>query len=256
MGLLEILLVAVAGVVGGFINTLAGNGTAVVLPALELTGLSSEVANGTNRLSIIALGVVGTIEFYRRGLVDWSNAFRLGAVTGAGAVVGSFIAVEISEAVLDAVVIAGLLLILGMLLVKPDRWIEGKQGDLAPFGWGQAAAYFACGVYAGLIILGVGFFFLATLVLLTGYDINRGNALKVFLSLVVGLLSLLIFGETGDVSWSAGVPLALGSAVGAYLAVRVATQRWAKAWVYRFLVVVVVLAIAHLIVVDTTKFLN
>ncbi|MBA3951296.1 MAG: sulfite exporter TauE/SafE family protein [Rubrobacter sp.] len=71
MGLLEALLVGIAGLLGGFVNTLAGNGSAFTLPALEVFGLSPEAANGTNRLSIVALGLVGTVSFYRQGLIDW-----------------------------------------------------------------------------------------------------------------------------------------------------------------------------------------
>ncbi len=74
--------------------------------------------------------------------------------------------------------------------------------------------------------------------------------------LIVGFQSLLIFGETGEVDWSGGVPLALGSAVGAYVAARLVARPWAKAWVYRFLILVVFLSILHLIMGDSTKFLQ
>jgi uncharacterized membrane protein YfcA len=80
--------------------------------------------------------------------------------------------------------------------------------------------------------------------------------MKAFILLIVGLQSLLIFGETGEVDWSGGVPLALGSAAGAYVAARLIARPWAKAWVYRFLILVVVLSILYLIVVDSTKFLQ
>jgi uncharacterized protein len=254
--LLEALLIAIAGFAGGFVNTLAGNGSAFTLPALEFFGLPNDVANGTNRFSIIAVGLVGTLSFYRQGLIDWRKGGWIAVLTALGTIVGSFIAVGISEVILDTVVITALLLILGLLLVKPDRWIEGEEGTLKPFGWGQGAAYFVIGVYAGLIILGVGFFWLAALVLLTGYDVVSGNAIKVLLLLVAGLQSLLIFGETGEVNWAAGIPLALGSAAGAYLAAKLATQDRAKVWVYRFLVLVVVLAIVHLVIVDSEKFVH
>ncbi len=64
---LESVLVAIAGFVGGFVSTLASNGSSVTLPALELFGLSEHVANGTNRLSVLALGLVGTIGLARGG---------------------------------------------------------------------------------------------------------------------------------------------------------------------------------------------
>ena len=66
--------------------------------------------------------------------------------------------------------------------------------------------------------------------------------------------SLLVFGESGEVDWSAGTALALGSAAGAYLAARLASSDHAKIWVYRFLVVIVILSIIDLIIVDSTKF--
>jgi uncharacterized membrane protein YfcA len=74
-----------------------------------------------------------------------------------------------------------------------------------------------------LVVLGSGFFMLAALVLLTGYDLRRGNATKAFVLLVVGLQSLVVFGAKGEVNRSAGIPLALGGAAGAYGAARLAT---------------------------------
>jgi uncharacterized protein len=256
VGWLEALLAAMAGLLGGFISTLASNGSAVTLPALESLGLPEHVANGTNRLSVVALGLVGTVGFYRQGLIDWRKGSWIAALVGSGTIVGSFVAVELDEAVLDGVVTAGLLFVLGLLLVEPGRWLRGREGTLRPFGLGQATAYFVIGVYAGLVVLGSGFFLLAALVFLTGCDLRHGNAIKAFVLLVVGLQSLLIFGEAGEVDWIAGIPLALGSATGAYAASLVAAQDWARVWVYRLLVLVVVLAIVHLLVVDTREFVG
>ena len=254
--MLEALFVAIAGFVGGFVSTLASNGSSVTLPALELFGLSEHVANGTNRLSVLALGLVGTISFARGGFIDWRKGAWIAAFIALGTVVGSFVAVELSDAILDVIVISGLVLVLGMILARPGRWLRGREGALRQFGWDQAAVYFAIGVYAGLVVLGSGFFMLAALVMLTGCDLREGNAMKAFILLVVGLQSLLIFGETGEVDWSAGLPLTLGSAAGAYAAARLASRPWTKAWVYRFLVLVVVASIVHLVLVDSTKFLQ
>lgn len=254
--MLETLLAAIAGLIGGFVSILASNGSAITLPMLELFGLPEHTANGTNRLSVVALGLMDTIGLYREGLVDWRRGGRIAVLVALGTAVGSLIAVEFSEDLLDAIVVAGLLLVLGMLIVRPGHWLEGKEGRLRSFGWGQAAAYFAIGVYAGLVVLGSGFFLLAALVLLTGCDLRQGNAMKAFILLIVGLQSLLIFSEARDVDWTAGVPLTLGSAVGAYVAARLATKDWARVWVYRFLVLSVVLAILHLLVVDSGRYLQ
>jgi uncharacterized membrane protein YfcA len=253
---LEEFLVTIAGFVGGFVSTLASNGSSVTLPALELLGLPEHVANGTNRLSVVALGLVGTISFASERLIDWRKGAWIAALIAAGTIVGSLAATRLSDAVLDAIVVSGLILVLGMLLLRPSRWLQGKEGRLRPLDPTQALVYFTIGVYAGLVVLGSGFFILAALVLLTGCDLREGNAMKAFILLIVGLQSLLIFGETGEVDWSGGVPLAVGSAVGAYVAARLVTRPWAKAWVYRFLILVVVLSILHLIMVDGTKLLQ
>ncbi len=253
--MLEALLTAIAGFVGGFVSTLASNGSAVTLPALEFFGLPEHTANGTNRLSVVALGLIGTVGFYREGLlIDWRRGGWIAVLIALGTVVGPFVAVEFSETTLDAIVIAGLLLVLGLLLFRPGRWIEGKAGTLRPFGPVQAVVYLAIGVYAGLVVLGSGFFVLTVLVLLTGCDLKQGNALKAFILLVVGLQSLLIFSDAHEVNWTAIIPLALGSAIGAYVAARLATKDWPKVWVYRFLVLLVVLAIAHLPIADSQYF--
>jgi len=256
MGWLELLLATVAGIVGGFMSTLASNGSAVTLPALELLGLPEHMANGTNRLSVVALGLVGAASFYRQGLLDWRKGGWISVIVALGTITGSLVAVELSEVVLDGIVTAGLLFVLGLLLLKPARWLRRREGPLKPFDLRQAVAYFVIGVYAGLVVLGSGFFMLAALVFLTGCDLRHGNALKAFILLVAGLQSLLIFGEAGEVDWAAGVPLALGSATGAYAASLLAGLDWTRVWVYRFLVLVVVLAIVHLLIVDTREFLG
>ena len=121
--MLEALFVAVAGFVGGFVSTLASNGSAVTLPALELLGLPEHLANGTNRLSVVELGLVGTISFYRQGLLDWRKGGQIAAIMASGAIVGSLFAVKFSDAALDAIVTTGLLLVLGLLLARSGRWL-------------------------------------------------------------------------------------------------------------------------------------
>jgi uncharacterized protein len=252
----EALLVAIAGFLGGFVSTLASNGSSITLPALEFLGLPDHAANGTNRLSVVALGLVATASFWREGLIDWRSGARIAVTIALGALAGSFIAVELSDAVLDAVVIAGLIVVLLLLLLHPGRWLGEREVTLRPFDRRQAAAYFAIGLYAGLVVLGSGFFMLAALVLLTGCELREANAMKALILLVVGAQSLFIFGESGDVDWAAGVPLALGSGAGAYIAARVAARSWAKVWVYRFLVLTVVISIFYLLAVDSREFLQ
>lgn len=65
--MLEAILVAIACFVGGFVSTLASNGSSITLPAREFFGLAEHAANGTNRLGVVALGLTGSAVFFREG---------------------------------------------------------------------------------------------------------------------------------------------------------------------------------------------
>ena len=62
-----IALLIGTGVVSGFINTLAGGGSMLTLPVLMITGMPADVANGTNRLAVLAQSATGAVEFDRAG---------------------------------------------------------------------------------------------------------------------------------------------------------------------------------------------
>ncbi len=96
--------------------SIASNASPVTLPVLNFFGLPDHVANGTNRLSVVAFRLVGTISFYREGLIDWRKGAPLAALIASGTLVGSVVVVEFGEALLYAIVVTGLLLVLGLLL--------------------------------------------------------------------------------------------------------------------------------------------
>ena len=69
---LEIPVIVAAGILSGFINTLASSGSAVTLPLMILIGLPANVANGTNRLPILAGAVAALVTFHRAGVIEAS----------------------------------------------------------------------------------------------------------------------------------------------------------------------------------------
>ena len=61
----QILLIIVAGAFSGFVNTVASSGSAITLPLLIFLGLPANVANGTNRIPIVASSLVSLLTFHR-----------------------------------------------------------------------------------------------------------------------------------------------------------------------------------------------
>ena len=73
----EAILFIGAGLLSGFINTLASSGSAVTLPLMILMGIPAPIANGTNRLPLLVGGLTAVLTFHRAGVVDWRNGLVL-----------------------------------------------------------------------------------------------------------------------------------------------------------------------------------
>ena len=83
-----IALLIGTGIVSGFINTLAGGGSMLTLPVLMITGMPADVANGTNRLAVLAQSATGAFEFDRAGRLDRAAWLSVLGPTVLGAGIG------------------------------------------------------------------------------------------------------------------------------------------------------------------------
>ncbi len=170
-----------AGFLCGAINTLAGSGSLITLPVLIFLGLPPTVANGTNRIGILLQNISGSLTYSRRQVLDLRGALLLSAPALLGSLLGASIAVNLNEELMQRVIAGVMVVMLFVIWLKPQRWLEGTLINLqGAFNWQQGLALFAIGVYGGFIQAGVGIFLLATLVLSVGYDLVRANAVKVF----------------------------------------------------------------------------
>jgi uncharacterized membrane protein YfcA len=239
--------VMAAGLAAGFINVLAGNGSLISLPVLIFIGLPPGVANATNRVSIVLQNLVGVTGFHRQGKLDARGALVLGIPMVLGSVVGALLAVDVNDQVFQQVLAVAMIAMLILMLIKPDRWITGKPGALGsrltPM---RFIVFFAIGIYGGFLQAGVGIFLLVALVLEVGYDVIRGNAVKVAVTLGAAAMSLAIFSANLKVNWVAGLVLASGSMIGAWLATRFGARR-GTVWVRWFVIVVVAVSAAQLL---------
>jgi uncharacterized membrane protein YfcA len=102
--------------------------------------------------------------------------------------------------------------------------------------------FFFIGIYGGFIQAGVGFLVLAGM-MLTGYDLLAGNAVKMFVTLVFTTFSLVIFIASGKVDFVLGLILGAGSVVGALIGTRVSVRKGNKFIQYFVTVCVIIFAI-------------
>jgi len=218
--------VVAAGFVAGFVNTLAGSGSLITLPLLIFMGLPATVANGTNRVAILVQNIVAVSSFRRQTILDWRGGLSLAAPAAFGALLGARIAVGLDDVMMERVIGALMVAMVGVILARPRRWMQTYTTDRQPRATaGRLLTFFAIGVYGGFVQAGVGIFLLAGLVMSAQYDLLRGNAVKVLIVLCFTLVALPVFVSNGQVNWGIGLTLAIGNASGALVAARTAAAR-------------------------------
>ncbi|OFY57590.1 MAG: hypothetical protein A2Y87_05395 [Bacteroidetes bacterium RBG_13_46_8] len=220
------ILVVLAGLVAGFINTLAGSGSLITLPLLMFLGLPANVANGTNRISILLQSLVGSAGFVKHRQLDLKTGLWLAVPTVIGSVAGALFALELNDRMMKRAIGILLVVMFFMVLFKPDIWLKGKQsGGSARINWVTILIFFVIGLYGGFIQAGVGFFLLGGLVMGAGFDLIKANALKNLLVFLYTPFALAVFIVNQQVDYKAGLILALGSMTGAWIATKIAVGR-------------------------------
>lgn len=240
---IEIVLLLTVGTLSGFINTLAGGGSMLTLPALMMMGIPADIANGTNRVAVLAQSITGAKGFDQAGQLDRSGLAGVLLPTILGAAVGALCAsflpnVWLKPILLVVMVMVAISLLLPKKIATKARVTSSADQRLGLAGW---LSLFGAGLYGGFIQAGVGFILVAVLSGVLQYDLVRSNALKLVCTGVFSGVALLIFAAQGQVLWVTGGALALGSMLGAWASVRV-TIRLSETVLRRILVIMVAIS--------------
>jgi uncharacterized membrane protein YfcA len=245
------IIVVAVGIVAGIINTLAAGGSMLTLPVLMALGLPPNMANGTNRIAIFLQNVVGVGSFHREKVMDFPSGFKVGLPAAVGAIAGAFIAVNLNDQAMKLAIAGVMILVFFLILLKPNRWINSHEEHPPIPYWIQVVVFFLIGMYGGFIQAGVGFFLLTGLVLGSGFELVKANALKLFIILLYTPIALLIFFLHGDVNLWLGLLLAAGNMTGAWIGTRIAVKRGGA--FIRYVVLVALLVATTKLIMDVVK---
>ena len=243
----QFIFVILAGFAAGYINTLAGSGSLITLGLLTAMGIPATIANGSNRVGVIVQGFASAASFQRQRVMDWRGGLIFAAPTIIGSLIGAQIATNLDEELMRRAIGVVMVLMLGVILFRPKRWLEGTQTHFIGMPTIlQIVIFFLIGIYGGFIQAGVGIFLLAGLVLTAGYNLVYANAIKPLIVVVFTFFALIIFIRNGQVDWLIGFLLAIGNAVGGWLAAKMAVERGAV-FVRYILIAVVILSSLNLL---------
>ncbi|GBD38899.1 hypothetical protein HRbin37_01160 [bacterium HR37] len=231
------------GTICGFINTIAGGGSFLTLPVLIFMGLPPTVANGTNRLGIMLQNLFALREFYSKGFLPVRFAFLVAIPASFGAIAGAYVATSIGDEVFKKSLAVIMLVVTLITIINPVK-STGASVGIGANGEGKrliliCVLFFLIGIYGGYIQAGVGFLILAGMTL-CGYDLIRGNGVKVFVILIFTVFALLVFILDGSINYLLGTALGIGNIMGALLGARVSIKK-GSVFVRRFVICTIVL---------------
>ncbi len=226
MSIIEIVVIILAGILVGFINTLSGGGSVISLSLLLLLGLPANIANGTNRISIFFQTLSSVGSFTRQKMFTDLRPVWLSIPATIGAILGAYLAVDVNTRVIEIAMAISMAVMVFFLFYKPAKWLKENPGLLTgSVKWWQVIIFFAVGFYGGFIQVGVGYFLLMALVMGVGYDLVKANAVKNLIVFFYAIFALLVFIIDGKVNYLYGIILSAGSMIGALIASYLAVKK-------------------------------
>lgn len=232
------LLIA-AGFIAGVVNTIAGGGSFLTLPALMwVCGMDAKIANGTNRIAILLSSASAATTFHRHGHLDKKLALRLAIPTLLGVPLGALLAIRLPS---DAFrpIFGILFLAMAVLLIANPKRLTEKSELIPQAQYFISPIFFCIGVYVGFIQAGMGVLLLMSMSLVRSGDLVGANAVKNLIGFTVTFAAMLFYVVYGQVEWLPGLLMAAGNVVGGVLGARLAIRKGNKL-VMIFLVVVMV----------------
>lgn len=220
MTVLEVVAILLAGVAAGTINTVVGSGTLVTFPTLLALGVPPVTANVSNTVGLVPGSLSGVIGYRRELVGQRSRALALGSASLVGGVLGAVLLLVLPSRAFDTIVPA--LIGVGVLLVIAGPAIgrrvaaraEARGGLPAHGAWWVWPAVLLAGVYGGYFGAAQGVLLMAILGIGVDDLLQRHNATKNVLALVVNGVAALVFIAVADVDWAVAGLIAVGSVVG------------------------------------------
>lgn len=221
------LFLIFAAFCAGFIDSIAGGGGLISVPALLLAGASPVEALATNKLQGTFGAATATLSYARAGHVRPLDQLGLAAISLAAGAAGAMIARLIPAEVLHLIMPVVLIGVAAFFALKPGLSDSARAPRLKPAVF-AATVVPAIAAYDGFFGPGTGSFFMMGFVFLAGYGLLKATAHTKMLNFASNLGSLVVFIPSGAIWWAVGLAMAAaqvaGAGLGAALAVRVGAR--------------------------------
>lgn len=218
-----VIMLAFAAFAAGFVDSIAGGGGLITVPALLLAGFSPVAALGTNKLQGLFGSGSATLAYAAKGHVDPRQQLPSALMAFAGGVLGALLAAVLPGNILSAFLPFLLVAIALYFAIKPNMNDIDRARRLSPLLFGVLIVPLV-GFYDGVFGPGAGSFYMLAFVSLAGYGVLKATAHTKLLNFASNLGGFVVFASVGVISWKIGLMMGvaqfLGARVGSHLAIR------------------------------------
>lgn len=209
------LLFAIA-LIAGFIDTLAGGGGLLTIPALILSGIPPLAALGTNKLQACMGSGTASFMMVKKKKVNLRDTTPLLIAAFIGSVIGTTAVQFVDSEMLTLVIPIVLFGIAIYFIFAPKPHADKNQPTMSTRKYRNLVIP-SIGFYDGMFGPGTGSFFAMAGVSCKGYDIISSTAIAKSLNFATNIASLIVFLMAGQIVWLAGLLMMLGQAIGAWI---------------------------------------
>ncbi len=250
MSVAEVLVLFVAGVAAGTMNTVVGSGSLVTFPTLLTLGYPPLLANVTNNVGVLPGSFSGLTVSRQELRGQRQRILRLAVGSLLGGTVGAVLLLLLPESVFDGAVPVLILLACALVAVQP-RITSAVRRRGQPIGHGAVLLWTAVlltGVYGGYFGAAQGVILVGVLGVFVDESIPRLNAAKNVLAGMANLSAAVVFVLATDVAWLAALVIAVGATVGGQFGPRIGRRLPPAA--YRIIIVVVGVVVSVVLLLD------
>ncbi|GGI96448.1 UPF0721 transmembrane protein [Shewanella hanedai] len=222
-----IAILFTVAVIAGFIDSIAGGGGLLTIPALMWAGLPPTVALATNKLQSCGGSFFASLYFVRKGMVKLNDMKLAILCAFIGSAIGTIAVQQVDTAFLE-VLLPFLMLGIGGYFLFSKKISEDDRHQVLTPGLFALTAALAVGLYDGFFGPGTGSFFALAFVSLAGYGLAKATAHAKVLNFSTNIASLIFFAIGGKVFWLLGGIMLVGQAIGATLGSRMVLTKGTK----------------------------
>ncbi len=241
------LLLAAAGFLAGFVDSIAGGGGIITVPALLWVGFPPHLALGTNKLQSSFGSLTASINYTRSGLVVFRETLYGIFCTAVGAATGTVLVQCMPASVLASIIPLLLAIVFIYTMLSPRLGVTARQTSVSSHAF-YTIAGLAIGFYDGFFGPGTGSFWTLAFVLLLGYDFRIAAAHTKILNFTSNIVALVLFAIGGKVVLAAGLLMGVCEIAGAAAGSRLVIRKEAR-FVRAFFLIVVAFTLIRLLYV-------